>query len=35
MIEFHMERKAAVTVATLPVNVDEANQFGIVQFLAY
>jgi glucose-1-phosphate adenylyltransferase len=31
MIEFHMERKAAVTVATLPVNVDEANQFGIVQ----
>ncbi len=31
MIEFHMERKAAVTVATLPVSVDEANQFGIVQ----
>jgi glucose-1-phosphate adenylyltransferase len=31
MIEFHMERKAAVTVATLPVAVDEANQFGIVQ----
>ena len=31
MIEFHMDRKAAVTVATLPVSVDEANQFGIVQ----
>ena len=31
MIEFHMERKAAVTVATLPVSVEEANQFGIVQ----
>ncbi len=31
MIEFHMDRKAAVTVATLPVAVDEANQFGIVQ----
>ena len=31
MIEFHMERKAAVTVATLPVSVDEADQFGIVQ----
>ena len=30
MIEFHMERKAAVTVATLPVRVDEADQFGIV-----
>jgi glucose-1-phosphate adenylyltransferase len=26
-----MDRKAAVTVATLPVAVDEANQFGIVQ----
>jgi len=31
MIEFHVDRKAAVTVATLPVAVDEANQFGIVQ----
>ena len=31
MIEFHVERKAAVTVATLPVAVDEANQFGVVQ----
>ncbi len=31
MIEFHMDRKAAVTVATLPVAVDESNQFGIVQ----
>ncbi|MGA9724682.1 MAG: sugar phosphate nucleotidyltransferase, partial [Candidatus Binatus sp.] len=31
MIEFHTERKAAVTVATLPVSVDEADQFGIVQ----
>src|SRR5260370_33776268 len=31
MDEFHMERKAAGTVARVPVAVDEANQFGIVQ----
>lgn len=30
MIEFHRERKAAVTVATLPVPVQDADQFGIV-----
>ena len=30
MIEFHMDRKAAVTVATLPVPVEEANQFGVL-----
>jgi glucose-1-phosphate adenylyltransferase len=30
MIDFHVERKAAVTVATLPVSIHEANQFGIV-----
>ena len=31
MIEFHLERKAAVTVATIPVAVEESNQFGIVE----
>ncbi len=30
MIEFHLDRKAAVTVATLPVPVEEGNQFGIL-----
>ena len=30
MIQFHMERKAAVTVASLPVPIDQANQFGIL-----
>ncbi len=30
MIEFHLERKAAVSVATLPVGLDEADQFGIL-----
>jgi glucose-1-phosphate adenylyltransferase len=30
MIEFHLERKAAVTVATIPVPVEESAQFGIV-----
>ena len=30
MIEFHMDRKAAVTVATLPVPLEEANQFGVL-----
>jgi glucose-1-phosphate adenylyltransferase len=31
MIEFHTERKAAVTVATLPVPIEEAREFGIVE----
>jgi glucose-1-phosphate adenylyltransferase len=31
MIEFHVERKAAVTVATLPVAVEEGNQFGVLE----
>ncbi|MFZ1886711.1 MAG: glucose-1-phosphate adenylyltransferase [Candidatus Binataceae bacterium] len=30
MIEFHLERKAAVSVATLPVALEEADQFGII-----
>jgi len=30
MINFHMERKAAVSVATLPVPLEEASQFGIL-----
>src|SRR5437016_6027539 len=29
MIDFHQERKASVTVATLPVDVSQADQFGI------
>jgi glucose-1-phosphate adenylyltransferase len=31
MIAFHLERKAAVSVATLPVPVEEANQFGVLE----
>jgi glucose-1-phosphate adenylyltransferase len=31
MLEFHIERKAAVTVATLPVELEQADQFGIVE----
>jgi glucose-1-phosphate adenylyltransferase len=31
MIEFHVERKASVSVATLPVSLDEANQFGVLE----
>jgi glucose-1-phosphate adenylyltransferase len=31
MIEFHTDRKAAVSVATLPVQLDEADQFGILE----
>jgi len=31
MIEFHVERKAAVSVATIPVPVGEAHQFGILE----
>jgi glucose-1-phosphate adenylyltransferase len=30
MIDFHFDRKASVTVATLPVDVSQADQFGIV-----
>ena len=30
MVEFHLDRKAAVTVATLPVPIEQTNQFGIV-----
>ncbi len=31
MIAFHLERKAAVTVATLPVPVEESDQFGVLE----
>src|SRR5258708_17476235 len=31
MIEFHLERKAAVTVATIPVAGEESNQFHMVE----
>jgi glucose-1-phosphate adenylyltransferase len=31
MIEFHTERKASVSVATLPVAVEESDQFGILE----
>ncbi|MGH8679082.1 MAG: sugar phosphate nucleotidyltransferase, partial [Burkholderiales bacterium] len=31
MIDFHVERKAAITVATIPVPVAECQQFGIVE----
>jgi glucose-1-phosphate adenylyltransferase len=30
MVEFHMERHSALTVATLPVPVEQSDQFGIV-----
>ena len=30
MIAFHLDRKASVTVATLPVAVEEADQFGVL-----
>jgi glucose-1-phosphate adenylyltransferase len=30
MIEFHLERKATVSVATLPVSVEQADQFGVL-----
>src|SRR6266849_1755179 len=30
MIQFHLDHKAAVTVSTLPVTLEEANQFGVV-----
>jgi len=30
MIEFHLDRRAAVSVATLPVSLAEANQFGVL-----
>ncbi len=31
MIEFHTDRKAAVTVATLPVSTEEASEFGVLE----
>jgi glucose-1-phosphate adenylyltransferase len=31
MINFHVDRKAAVSVATLPVPLEEASQFGILE----
>ncbi|MFZ0890435.1 MAG: glucose-1-phosphate adenylyltransferase [Candidatus Binataceae bacterium] len=31
MIDFHMERKASVTIATLPVDLDQGNQVGVVE----
>ncbi|HUN57470.1 MAG TPA: glucose-1-phosphate adenylyltransferase [Candidatus Binataceae bacterium] len=31
MIEFHVERKAAITVATLPVPLHESDQFGVLE----
>ena len=31
MISFHVDRKAAVSVATLPVPVEEASQFGVME----
>jgi len=31
MISFHLDRKAAVSVATLPVPVEEASQFGVME----
>ena len=30
MIAFHLDRKASVTVATLPVALEEADQFGVL-----
>jgi glucose-1-phosphate adenylyltransferase len=31
MISFHLDRKAAVSVATLPVPLEEAGQFGVLE----
>ncbi len=31
MIDFHVDRNAAVTVATLPTPIEEGNQFGILE----
>jgi glucose-1-phosphate adenylyltransferase len=31
MIEFHVERKAAATVATIPVPIEDAGDFGILE----
>jgi len=30
MLDFHLERKAAVTVAALPVDIDQSGQFGVI-----
>jgi glucose-1-phosphate adenylyltransferase len=31
MIDFHVERKSAITVATLPVPITQSDQFGILE----
>jgi glucose-1-phosphate adenylyltransferase len=31
MIQFHADRKSAATVATLPVPIEEAHQFGVLE----
>ncbi|HKM51992.1 MAG TPA: glucose-1-phosphate adenylyltransferase [Isosphaeraceae bacterium] len=31
MIDFHVDRKASVTIATLPVDLDQSDQFGVVE----
>jgi glucose-1-phosphate adenylyltransferase len=31
MIEFHLDRRAAVSVATLPVPLDQSDQFGVLE----
>ncbi len=31
MIEFHLDRKSAVTVASLPVPIEDASQYGVVE----
>jgi len=31
MIDFHVEQKSAATVATLPVSLEEAHQFGVIE----
>ncbi len=31
MVDFHMERRADVTVSALPVSVEEARSFGVIQ----
>ena len=31
MLKFHVKRKAALTVATIPVPIQEAHNFGIIE----
>ncbi|HUP64277.1 MAG TPA: glucose-1-phosphate adenylyltransferase [Thermoanaerobaculia bacterium] len=31
MLEFHLDQKADLTIATIPVHISEAHQFGIVE----